>query len=93
MRTKVTLIIKAEDMPHGTLVMRTDFPPEEEFHFISAQDQDENKLYFLAEQSGKEGYIKSDFENISGDTDLDVHFAGLGEAIKFVKDHDIQNIW
>jgi len=89
----ITLTIAAKNMPHGTLVMRTNFPPEDEFFFISAQDQ-EKQIYFLAEQAEEEeGMVNSNYEAISGDTELDVHFTGLADAINFVKNNEIHNIW
>ena len=91
MSMSITLTIEAKYMPHGMTVGRTDFPPEEEF-FISAEDQDGNKIYFLASHAGK-GMVSSDYLSIPENTELDIQFKSLGKAIKFVKDHAIENIW
>ena len=87
----VTLTIEAKDMPHGMTVRKGDFPPKDQI-FISSEDQEGNKLYFLTYEAEK-GYVSSDFEHVPADMELDIQFKGLGEALDFVKKYNLENIW
>jgi len=87
----ITLTIEAKDMPHGMIVRRTDFPPEESF-FISAQERSGENIYFIADQA-ENGMIHNDYLSIPANTELDIQFKGLSEAISFVKKYNLENIW
>jgi len=87
----IRITIKAKEVPHGMTVQEADHPPEE-LCLISTADLNGDNIYFLTEIA-EEGMVSSDYEPISGETELYVYFASLTEATKFAKDHDIRNIW